>query len=273
MLIKRFIATILHAMLLNLCNKLTSRIGVKEFDTRELCDNVNLVSCVSKRKFPSTNIFYIDLVAMQNIIRDSGEPVRWAIVKSHRTNFVLLLLRAPHTLKGQTFYDMLGQKNVNYDVDAFDDSFHCIENCIKKCGDGIEIYKEDMYCPDPYIYYMVKISLTSNMFVIDGDYFIQILGDSIKRFSLHIVHLTLIHEKKPNDGKFTILICLKKNASKTTDAILPSITLQTESIREEKTEDNKNWECWKVRGMSALHVTSMTLISGIAALWGYSLLD
>ena len=231
-------------------------------------------------KFPSTNIYFLDIIKLQKLIQKNKEPIKWSIVKSPNNNFLIFLLYHPDNIfndDGQIFYNLLGRKEVNYNTESFDNSFQCIEKCIEKCG-NVSVLKEDLFCFGQDILYMIRITMKDDIFIIDGDYFLHMLQNCLDSFDLKIKSLKLINEKQLANNEFYLLLSLRKNiANKEEKNRNLSVCNEAHEINEpsEYKENNikiNNKQCWKETGLTILQLTTIAIFSGVTAIWGYNLL-
>ena len=259
---------------MNVFDKLIGNNYIKQIDNRQLGNNVKLLSFKLSNTFPSTNIHVLDIIKLHNSIQNDKDAIKWSIVKSPRSNFLIFLLYNPHILNnkyGETFYSLLGKKDVNHEVEPFENSFQCIKNCIDKCG-NVKVFKEDLFRIGQNIYYLLKIVIDDEIFVIDGEYFLSIMEESLHKFSLNIHSLKLINEKNMTDNEFYLLLCLTKEEKKTAEPEKDG-NLHCDTRREFTSELNcerKNNVCWKERGLAILQMTTIAICSGATAIWGYS---
>ena len=215
---------------------------ITQIDKRELGNDIKLISFQFNTKLPLTNIDFLDLIQIDNIVENISKDnkIKWSVVKSQTSDFIILLLFHPdHIFNGQSFYSLIGSKSRSRKT--FENSFHDIQTCFKNEIANVLVTKEDLFCFGEEIYYMMKITMTDTIFMVDCEIFLQELKSCLENFGLTIKNLKFINEPQLQSNAFFVLLCLKREIQQ---CEIPLNVIQNK--RDCKSEDIKSNDIRKI---------------------------
>lgn len=188
---------------------------ITQIDKRELGNDIKLISFQFNTKLSLTNIDFIDLIEIDNIVENISKvnKIKWSVVKSQTSNFIILLLFHPdYIFNGKSFYSLIGSKPIARKT--FENSFDDIQTCFKNEIANVLVTKEDLFCFGEDIYYMMKITMTDTIFMVDCEIFLRELKSCLEIFGLKLQNLKFINEPQLQSNAFFVLLCLKRELQK-----------------------------------------------------------